>query len=474
MEFFSRDSRPYDDDLVRMLQTLSTQVGQFIERKHAEQALEYQAMHDALTDLPNRMLLTDRLHQAVLTAQREGRRLALLLLDLNGFKDVNDTFGHHLGDVLLQEVGARIQDQLRESDTVARLGGDEFAVVLPTTDDEQGAVNAARRILKSLEEPFVLEDRRLHVGGSIGIALTPEHGHDPATLLRRADIAMYVAKRTRTGYAVYKPEQDQHSPARLALIGELRAAIPGGQLVLHFQPQVSLLDGSVVAVEALVRWQHPRHGLIQPDQFLGLAEETGLIVPLTDWAIERALVQMQAWWARGTDLGVAINLSAQCLQDPKLPHTLRTLLATFEGDPRRLKLEISETSLMADPGNAREILAELRAIGLRLSIDDFGTGYSSLAYLKQLPLDELKIDRSFIVGIAPDSEEVAIIRSTIELGHSLGLTVVAEGVESEAARAVLEEVGCDAGQGFYLGRPMTQKHLARWLASRAETTEAAG
>jgi diguanylate cyclase (GGDEF)-like protein/PAS domain S-box-containing protein len=438
------------------------------DRKAQTELLEYQAMHDALTDLPNRMLLTDRLQQAVLTAQREDRRLALLLLDLNGFKDVNDTFGHHLGDRLLQQVGSRIQDQLRESDTVARLGGDEFAVVLPTADDEQGAGNAARRILKSLEEPFVLEDRRLQIGGSIGIALTPDHGHDPAALLRRADIAMYVAKRTRTGYAVYKPEQDQHSPARLALIAELREAIPGGQLVLHFQPQVRLSDGRVQAVEALVRWQHPRHGLMLPDQFIELAEETGLIVSLTDWALQRALIQMQAWWAHGQELAVAVNVSAQCLRDPTLPATLRKLLATFEGDPRLLKLEISETALMADPTSSTELLNELRQIGVRISIDDFGTGYSSLAYLKQLPLDELKIDNSYVVGITADSEEVTIIRSTVELGHSLGLAVVAEGVETEAAREVLRDLGCDYGQGFYLARPMAQKQLTRWLVGRSE------
>jgi predicted signal transduction protein with EAL and GGDEF domain len=340
--------------------------------------------------------------------------------------------------------------------------------VLPTADDEQGAVNAARRILKSLEEPFVLEDRRLQIGGSIGIALTPDHGHDPAALLRRADIAMYVAKRTRTGYAVYKPEQDQHSPARLALIAELREAIPGGQLVLHFQPQVRLSDGRVHAVEALVRWQHPRHGLMLPDQFIELAEETGLIVSLTDWALQRALIQMQAWWAHGQELAVAVNVSAQCLRDPTLPATLRKLLATFEGDPRLLKLEISETALMADPTSSTELLNELRQIGVRISIDDFGTGYSSLAYLKQLPLDELKIDNSYVVGITADSEEVTIIRSTVELGHSLGLAVVAEGVETEAAREVLRDLGCDYGQGFYLARPMAQKQLTRWLAGRSE------
>ena len=441
--------------LIGMLEDIS-------DRKAQTELLEYQALHDSLTDLPNRTLLHDRLQQAILTAQREHRQLALLILDLNRFKEVNDTFGHHLGDILLQQVGPRLIAQLRESDTVARLGGDEFAVVLPTADDEAGATLAARRMLKALEEPFVIEDRRLEVGGSIGIAITPQHGADPATLMRRADIAMYVAKRTRSGFALYSPEQDKHSPGRLTLMGELRDALQGDALVLHYQPQVSLPTGTVTGVEALIRWQHPRHGLMPPDEFLTIAEETGLIVGVSEWALNAALEQSDSW---GRELPVAVNLSMQNLQDVDLPALIASLLKRHSTKPSRLKIEVTETALMADPTRSAEIFAQLRAMGVKTSIDDFGNGYSSLAYLKQLPVDELKIDRSFVVGITPAAEEIAIVRSAIEIGHSLGLTVVAEGVETQQAWDILAELRCDMVQGYFVTRPLPGRQLGRWLAA---------
>jgi diguanylate cyclase (GGDEF)-like protein/PAS domain S-box-containing protein len=443
--------------LIGMLEDIS-------DRKAQTELLEYQALHDSLTDLPNRTLLHDRLQQAILTAQRENRQLALLIMDLNRFKEVNDTFGHHLGDVLLQQVGPRIMAQLRESDTVARLGGDEFAVVLPTADDEAGATHAARRLLKALEEPFVIEERRLEVGGSIGIAITPQHGADPATLMRRADIAMYVAKRTRSGYAVYAPEQDKHSPGRLSLMGELRDALQGDALVLHYQPQVSLPSGTVTGVEALIRWQHPRHGLMPPDEFLSIAEETGLIVGVSEWALNAALEQSRSWGDE-IDLPISVNLSTQNLQDHNLPALIATLLERHSATPDRLKIEVTETALMADPRRSVEIFAQLREMGVRISIDDFGSGYSSLAYLKQLPVDELKIDRTFVIGISPNAEEVAIVRSAIDIGHSLGLTVVAEGVETQAAWDLLAELGCDMVQGYLITRPLPARQLGRWLSA---------
>jgi len=443
--------------LIGMLEDIS-------DRKAQTELLEYQALHDSLTDLPNRTLLHDRLQQAILTAQREHRQLALLIIDLNRFKEVNDTFGHHLGDVLLQQVGPRITSQLRESDTVARLGGDEFAVVLPTADDEEGATLAARRLLKALEEPFVIEDRRLEVGGSIGIAITPQHGNDPATLMRRADIAMYQAKRTRSGFAVYSPEYDKHSPGRLSLMGELRDALQGDALVLHYQPQVSLPGGVVTGVEALIRWQHPRHGLMPPDEFLTIAEETGLIVGVSEWALNAALEQSGSWEG-GVDLPVAVNLSMQNLQDEDLPALIANLLERHGVRPERLKIEVTETALMADPPRSVEIFTQLRQMGVKISIDDFGSGYSSLAYLKQLPVDELKIDRSFVIGIAPTAEETAIVRSAIEIGHSLGLTVIAEGVETQAAWEILAELGCDAVQGYLITRPLPARQLGRWLSA---------
>jgi diguanylate cyclase (GGDEF)-like protein/PAS domain S-box-containing protein len=434
------------------------------DRRAQTALLEYQALHDSLTDLPNRTLFNDRLQQAILTAQRENRQLALLIMDLNRFKDVNDTFGHHLGDVLLQQVGPRIMAQLRESDTVARLGGDEFAVVLPTADDEAGATLAARRLLKALEEPFAIDDRRLEVGGSIGIAITPQHGTDPATLMRRADIAMYVAKRTRSGFTVYSPEHDKHSPGRLSLMGELRDALRTDALVLHFQPQVAMADGRVTGVEALIRWQHPRHGLMPPDEFLSIAEETGLIVGVSEWALNAAISQARTWESQRA-LPVAVNLSMQNLQDPNLPALIGSLLERHSAHPDTLKIEVTETALMADPARSAEIVARLREMGVKVSIDDFGIGYSSLAYLKQLQVDELKIDRSFVIGITPNADEIAIVRSAIELGHSLGLSVVAEGVETQAAWNLLAELGCDTLQGYLIARPMPARQLGRWLAA---------
>lgn len=434
-------------------------------RRAQTEQLEYQALHDSLTDLPNRTLLNDRLHQAILTAQREGRQVALLIMDLNRFKDVNDTFGHHLGDSLLKQVGPRIMAQLRESDTVARLGGDEFAVVLPTADDESGALLAARRILKALEEPFEIEDQRLEVGGSIGIAITPQHGLDPATLMRRADIAMYHAKRTRSGYAIYDSANDQHSAARLTLMGELRDAIQGGELVLHFQPQVDLRTNELAGVEGLVRWKHPQHGLMPPDHFLALGEETGLIVELSKWAVGAALGQARTWTGRGKAVPVAVNLSAQNLADPNLPVIIGTILEVTASPASALKLEVTETALMADPAVSAENLARLREMGVRISVDDFGTGYSSLAYLKQLPVDELKIDRSFVIGLQRGTEGMAIVRSAIDLGHSLNLIVVAEGVETKEAWEILSELGCDLAQGYLLTRPLPARQLARWIAA---------
>ena len=443
--------------LVGMLEDIS-------ERRAQNEMLEYQALHDSLTDLPNRTLLHDRLQQAMLTAQREDRPLALLIMDLNGFKDVNDTFGHHLGDVLLQQVGPRISALLRESDTVARLGGDEFAVVLPTADNEDGAVLAAQRLLKALEEPFVIEDRRLEVGGSVGIAITPQHGTDPATLMRRADIAMYVAKRAQSGYAVYSPEHDRHSPARLELMGELRTALQADTLLLHYQPQVSVPAGEVVAIEALIRWQHPRHGLMSPEEFLSVAAETGLIGAVSEWALNATLAQSRNWTSR-TPLPLAVNLSMQNFQDPKLPDLIASLLKRHSVAAELLKIEVTETALVADSQRSMATVRRLRETGVKVSIDDFGVGYSSLSFLKQLGLDELKIDRSFVSDITRGADGIAILRSAVELGHSLGLTVVAEGVETRETWEVLVELGCDAAQGYLVTRPLTARQLNRWLGA---------
>jgi len=433
-------------------------------RKQAEAALEHQALHDALTDLPNRVLLHDRLQQAIRAAQRDQTAVALLIMDLDRFKEVNDTFGHHTGDQLLEQLGERLGSVLRGSDTIARLGGDEFAVLLPTATLED-ANHIAARLLELLEEPFSLGGLQLEIDASIGIALSPEHGTDADTLLRRADVAMYIAKRNGSGHALYTAEQDQHSPMRLALVGELRRAIDQNELSLYFQPKVSLKHSTVLCAEALVRWQHPRHGMLGPDQFVPVAEQTGLIRPLARSVLEAAVRQCNRWRQEGLDLAVAVNLSMRNLHDAEIVDTIRQLLSRWGIPPARLVIEITESSLMADAARAMEVLSRLREMGVGISIDDFGTGYSSLAYLKRLPVDELKIDKSFVANMASDENDAAIVRSTIGLAHDLGLTVVAEGIEDPATWDLLADLGCDVGQGYYISRPMPAAALGAWLTT---------
>jgi len=433
-------------------------------RKQAEAALEHQALHDALTDLPNRVLLHDRLQQAIRAAQRDQTAVALLIMDLDRFKEVNDTFGHHTGDQLLEQLGERLGSVLRGSDTIARLGGDEFAVLLPTATLED-ANHIAARLLELLEEPFNLGGLQLEIDASIGIALSPEHGTDADTLLRRADVAMYIAKRNGSGHALYTAEQDQHSPMRLALVGELRRAIDQNELSLYFQPKVSLKHSTVLCAEALVRWQHPRHGMLGPDQFVPVAEQTGLIRPLARSVLEAAVRQCNRWRQEGLDLAVAVNLSMRNLHDAEIVDTIRQLLSRWGIPPARLVIEITESSLMADAARAMEVLSRLREMGVGISIDDFGTGYSSLAYLKRLPVDELKIDKSFVANMASDENDAAIVRSTIGLAHDLGLTVVAEGIEDPASWDLLADLGCDVGQGYYISRPMPAAALGAWLTT---------
>ena len=428
-------------------------------------ALDYQTLHDALTGLPNRVLLRDRLGQAALGAQRNGTAMALLLIDLDRFKDVNDTFGHRYGDLLLQQVARRLQGVLRPSETVARLGGDEFAALLPIVADVADATQTAHELLTALDQPVVVEGHSFDVGASIGVALCPDHGRDEQTLLRRADIAMYVAKHNRGGYAVYDAEQDHHSPDRLALMGELRQAIEQGRLVMHYQPQVDVVTHEVCGVEALVRWPHPRHGLMLPHAFIPLAEHTGLIKPLSMWILDAALTQYEVWARAGLALTMAINLSTRNLQDAQMIDHIARSLSVHHVPATALTVEITESAIMADPAYARKILTRLSALGVRLSIDDFGTGYSSLAYLKRLPMDELKIDKSFLLDAATDSNNGVIVRSIISLGHNLGLTVVAEGVENVQAWQALTDLHCDVAQGYYLGRPVPAADLTQSLIS---------
>jgi diguanylate cyclase (GGDEF)-like protein/PAS domain S-box-containing protein/excisionase family DNA binding protein len=432
------------------------------ERKQMEEALRHQALHDALTGLPNRTLLHDRLAQALGAARRERHPLALLLLDLNCFKEVNDTFGHAAGDRLLQQIAARLQDALQPADTVARLGGDEFAVLRPG-DDATGATLIVQKLLATLEAPVVVEGQALPSQASIGVALFPEHGDDAQTLLRHADVAMYSAKQAHRPYAVYAPAQDPYSPSRLDLIAALRQAIALGALRLHYQPKLAVASGAVCGVEALVRWQHPQYGLIPPDQFICLAEQTGLIAPLTRWVLEAALRQCRRWQRRGLPLALAVNLSMWDVHDPEFPDNIAHFLRATNVPPDALRVELTESTIMADADHALDVLTRLAALGVRLSVDDFGTGYSSLSYLKRLPVDEIKIDRSFVQHMATQSHDAAIVASTIGLGRGLGLRVVAEGVEDRQTWDLLAGLGCDVVQGYYVSRPLPALAFARWL-----------
>jgi diguanylate cyclase (GGDEF)-like protein/PAS domain S-box-containing protein len=433
------------------------------ERKRAEEMIKHMAYYDTLTDLPNRTLLHDRLQQAILDGEGEKKPMALLLMDLNRFKEVNETLGHHHGDFLLQQVGPRLRGVLPESSIIARLGGDEFAILLPGTGMDK-AMETARRILKALEEPFVLGVLTIDMGASIGIALWPDHGEDAYTLLQRADIAMYMAKQSHNGCAVYATEHDQTSPRRLALMGELRHAIDDNQLFPLFQPKISLQTKRAMGVETLVRWQHPNFGVIPPDQFIPLAEQTGLIKALTIWVLTAALRQCRHWLEAGLEFPVAVNLSVRNLLDPQLPSQVGEILKACGVAPRFLELEITESTIMADPAHAMEVLTELRKMGIGLSIDDFGTGYSSLGYLKKLAVDEIKIDKSFVKEMAHNEDDTAIVRSTIDLAHNLGLRVVAEGVEDQETLNRLIALGCDAAQGYYISRPVVGPELTRWMS----------
>ncbi|HEY8816554.1 MAG TPA: EAL domain-containing protein [Candidatus Dormibacteraeota bacterium] len=435
------------------------------ERKAHTDALEYQALHDALTGLPNRSLFGDRLRQALLSARRNQNMFGVLLLDLDRFKDINDALGHDRGDTLLQEVTARLRGVLRATDTIARLGGDEFAVLTTDAKHPDDVVATARKILAALEGPFAIADQMVETGASIGIALYPVHGDDPTTLLRRADVAMYMAKRSGGGHAVYAPEQEAQTLRRSGLGGELRRSIPQGELVLQYQPQLSLATGAIQGMEALVRWNHPREGMLPPDRFLPLAEEMGIIHPLTAWVMDNALTQLRKWLAQGLDVTMSVNVSPRSIEDHSLEEMVARALESANVAPHRLTLEITEGVAMA--AAAGKVLARLSEMGIRLSLDDFGTGYSSLLYLMRLPVNEIKIDRSFVSGLATDPDSGAIVRSAVGLGHNLGLRVVAEGLQDRAAKAILVDAGCDAAQGFLIGRPTDESDATQLLMEHA-------
>ena len=450
-------------------------------RKIAESALrrqaelnEYQALHDPLTGLPNRTLFRDRIVQALLACERNGGRVAVLVMDLDRFKEVNDTLGHHSGDFLLKELGTRLKVALRASDTIARLGGDEFGVILPGQSDPLGVAHVMEKIRQAVEQPVLVQDLPLGIEASVGVVFYPDHGDDVDTLLQRADVAMYEAKAGHSFYAFYDSASDKHTPTRLTLLADLRRAIDSRELALYFQPKASLGNGEVTSVEVLVRWHHPDRGVVLPDEFIPAVQHTGLIKPLTLYVIDQALSQCRSWQERGLSLSVSVNLSMRNLLDVEFPDDVARLLRQHDLEPRRLELEITESTMLADPVRTKLVLDTLSDMGIRLSLDDFGTGYSSLSYLKRLPLDELKIDRSFVMNMLENEDDRVIVRSTIELGRNLGLEVVAEGVETEDTWARLRRLGCDLAQGYYLTRPVPAGELESWLRSRERYEVAEG
>ena len=453
---------------------VATSVSRHVRKELAR--YEEQGSRDPLTGLPNRNQLHDLVHRAIAAARGGDEHVALMLMDLNRFKEINDTLGHHAGDRVLQQLATRLRSVLRESEAIARLGGDEFAILVPRVHDKAEVVAVAERILKALEEPLVTAGVALEVDASIGIALYPEHGDRVAKLLRAADVAMYLGKESLSGYTFFSPASDSSDGGkRLTLIGELRSALDQRQLVLYYQPKVELPSGRVKGVEALVRWQHPRGGLLAPDEFIPLLEKSSLLRPVTFYLLEMALRDCGDWRARQLDLTVAVNLSMRNLLDARLPAELSSLIRKLGLTPSCLELEITESMIMSDPERIMRVCTLLRRHGFTLTVDDFGTGYSSLAYLKRLPVSALKVDKSFVTAMdAGDADSTTIVRSTVDLAHNLGLAVVAEGVETEAAYNKLTSLGCDQAQGYFIGRPMPQDRLVSFLQEAGRAARGSG
>jgi diguanylate cyclase (GGDEF)-like protein len=443
---------------------------------------EHQALHDGLTGLPNRKLLTVRTEEALAEARHRAQRapdtrksgpapeqrVGLFLLDLDRFKEVNDTLGHPTGDRLLQIVAYRLAHSVRPGDLVARLGGDEFAVLLPNVRDALAAREVAARLRAALSEPVRLEGTSFDLEGSVGIALYPDHAPDFELLLQRADVAMYVAKETRGGVEVYSSAKDRNSPERLSMLGDLRRAVDRGELELHYQPKVSLFDGRLVGMEGLLRWRHPQRGLIGPDDFLPVAEQTYLMRSITHYVVDAALAQAAAWWRAGLAVQIAVNVSGHDLFDATLTETISGSLDAHNVPARLLQLEITERILMTEPAYASDTIEAIAKLGVPLSLDDFGTGYSSLVRLKRLPVEEIKIDASFVQRMGESPDDKVIVRSIVDLVRTLGLRSVAEGVEDARTAQLLREMGCESGQGWYFGRPMDSAAATAWLRSQVE------
>ena len=428
---------------------------------------ERQALSDALTGLPNRTLFNELLERALAECPRN-KRVGVLLMDLDRFKEINDSLGHFNGDRVIERVGERLKIIVREGDTVARLGGDEFAMLLPNIATAEAATVAAERVHQTLEEPFTAGGLALRVESSVGIALYPDHGDNAGKVMRAADVAMYASKKGHLGHAIYSPEQQHYSPARLGLVAQLDRAMAQGELVLHYQPKARFDNGAVEGAEALVRWQHPERGLLLPAEFIPVTEHTSMIRPVTIHLLEQALEQGMIWRRNGVNLRLAVNLSPQILLDLELPKEIQQMLKRVGAPADSLELEVTESAIIYDPRRAQIVLDGLSAMGLRIAIDDFGTGYSSLVSLKNLPVNTIKIDKSFVMAMNKDNSDAAIVKSTIQLGRNLGLEVVAEGVETPNAWARLAEMGCDLAQGYYLSRALDGARFMSWLGAYEE------
>lgn len=434
----------------------------YAQSKEHLAAIEYQSAHDGMTELPNRAFLSERLEELLVARSQRRTPFALLILNLDRFKEVNATLGHANGDQLLRQIAGRLAASSNLGDVVARIVGDEFAVLLPSSD-VNGAIDTAQRLLRTLHDPFSVAGLNLETAATVGIVTFPEHGDDVDALFRRAEIAVDGARSIHAEVAVFSPAFDEYSPERLVLAGELRRAIELGQLLLHYQPQFACKTGQIRGVEALVRWQHPERGLIPPDRFIPLAEHTGLIKPLSIWVLNEALHQQAEWRGAGFEPMMAVNMSARNVVDPGLASDVADSLRRWSVKAQTLNIELTESAVMEDRMRATDTLARLHAMGVRLSIDDFGTGHSSLAYLKNLPVDEIKIDKSFVMQMGMDPKDAAIVQSIVELGRNLEMDVIGEGVDSRESWAALKLFGCNAGQGYYLGRPMPPDALiAHW------------
>ena len=462
--------RTFDQDDVRLFETVANHASMALQNGELVHRLRHDAMHDPLTGLPNRAMFNRALADSVADVRaRRSPGLTVMILDLVGFKQVNDTLGHQMGDHLLREVSVRLAGSLLDQGTAARLGGDEFAVLLPGVSEPALAVERGQQLRQTLEHPVRIDGVDVEVGVSIGICLAPQHGLDGLDLIRRADAAMYEAKHTGTGLHLYESGLEAGAdPGRLALVGELRQGIAAGELEVHMQPQASLRSGEIVGAEALVRWRHPRKGLLFPDEFIPIAERSGLIRPLTSAVLQQSLAHCGHWWRSGRRISVSVNLSARSIIDADLIENVQRLLAQHGLPASALCLEITESSIISDPDRTIAVLQRLHDLGVRLSIDDFGTGYTSLSYLRRLPVQEVKVDKSFVMTMQHEGDDAAIVRSIIDLAGNLGLEVVAEGVEDAGTMADLAAMGCGLVQGYHLARPMPAADLLGWIEARQE------